>query len=175
MLFDMQSKHINYNSPKTKAVHLLCSIKSWHRHGGLGSYFCWKLDYPKSPSVFWHYLHKFCIAVWVVFTDQSCSVKSIIIALLSPSWHSLAHCARLLTSSKTEFSKNKFSQFPVLHIFFFMLLEKITPVKIHFCNFLLQTLQADEMMWCTKSHNGNADTSGLLVTERQGLKVCLAQ
>lgn len=127
MLFDMQSKHINYNSPKTKAVHLLCSIKSWHRDGGLGSYFCWKLDYPKSPSVFWHYLHKFCIAVWVVFTDQSCSVKSIIIALLSPFWHSLAHCAGLLTSSKRQ----NFQKINLVNFLFFTFFFHVIGKKLH--------------------------------------------
>lgn len=35
MLLEMQSKHINYNLPQTKAVGLLCSSKSWHGQG------CW--------------------------------------------------------------------------------------------------------------------------------------
>lgn len=127
--------------------------------GGSGLYFCWKLDYSKSPSVFWHYLHKFCIAAGVVFTDQSCSVKFRIIALLSPFWHSLCRSAHF--KQETAFSKNELSQFFVCHILFRVIWGEKCANK----NPLFATFRCED----TKSHCGNADTAGLLVTERQGL------
>lgn len=118
MLLEMQSKHINYSLPQTKAVGLLCLSKSCHGQG------CWvtvsvekqtnnqtkktTTNYPKSFSVFWHYLDELCIAVWLVFTDQSRSVKSRIIALLNPFWHSLAHRAGRLTSSRKDLLRQNF-------------------------------------------------------------------
>lgn len=70
---------------------------------GGGGYSCWKLSnylksvlsfirpFAPSPSVSWqHYSDEFCIAVLVMFTDQSRSVKSRIIALHNSAgipWH----------------------------------------------------------------------------------------
>lgn len=158
-------------------MHLLC----WANHGTVrgGSAFCWKYEQlsqvslcsfkrtvAPSPPVSWHHSDEFCIAVWVMFTDQSRSVKSRIIALHnSPGipWHIVLVCSAQAGSlTETEFSKNKWSQCSVLPFFFdtfFHVTEekkccqncKKKKLKKIPHNFLLWMLQ-EEMKTCRKSH-----------------------
>lgn len=95
-----------------------------------------------SPSVFWHYSDEFCIAVWVMFTDQSRSVKSRIIALLnSPGipWHIVLVCSVQTGSLNSDriFFTNKLqvNQYYALYVFSYhwkkKIITKITKIKFH--------------------------------------------
>lgn len=169
--------HLQFAQNKTSASFVL----STSQHGQMGevffSFLCWKLsNYLKpvlsfkrtialSPSVFWqHYSDEFCIAVLVMFTDQSRSVKSRIIALHnSPGipWHTVLLCSVQAGSpTEAEISKNKLS----LCSFSFLFLsrdhflpcrwkkKKKKKTKLSKKSILLWMLQDIAMKTCIKSH-----------------------